>query len=184
MAIRDLIRAITGARESVADLNARIFKLRAERQAISAAPPHTDDLVEWIKRSNAAASAEYRRRLRTWYVPVKHGRTALPGEFFDGNSTGSLLAVPPISPSPGTEAPMWSGINPPLSLLALTYFLRDRIDERAPELVADLFPDADKGMRATERAAKLAKIDTEIAKLEGERDDLVEQLEAARGAAR
>jgi hypothetical protein len=58
--------------------------------------------------------------------------------------------------------------------------LRPLIEPQLPALIEKLVPGSKRGMRQSERAAKLAKIDAEVAKLTAQRDEILAELSAAR----
>jgi hypothetical protein len=183
MAFKDVIAALRGARDSRADLDAKLDKARATEAELVAAPPHTDDVLAWFRRGLAVQSDEYKRRLKSWYFSAE-AKASHPGTWFEADASVCLLAVPRVSPAHRALAPT-TGIGhdtPDASVLALTHFLGAAIEAQLPAMVADFFPEASKGIRAADRAAKLEKVRAEIARLEADLAELDEHLKSARRA--
>jgi hypothetical protein len=184
MTLKDLAAAITGARATVADLDTKLAKLRATEADLAQRAPHTDDLVAWLKRSIKAQSDEYLARLDRWYfTPAAIALRA--GTWFEQDTSANFLALPATVPVGDPLVPS-TGMNHQVgdaNLLALTHFLSPLIEAQLPTLVAKHFPDAAKGIKSADRADKLSKVRADIASLEAQRQDLIDQLEDARRSA-
>ena len=76
-----------------------------------------------------------------------------------------LGAVPGSLPgvSQGLLPGRWNVSGDALSVAALTYFLRDRIAAEIPQLVAEMCPGSDKGMKEADRKAALRSIEEQAA---------------------
>jgi hypothetical protein len=183
MNFKDVLSAIGLAKSTRANLDSKIAKLQAEQQDLNQRLPHAEDLVAWMCRAIDAQSAEFLARLERWYfkpeVIANHA-----GVWFEQDVTVNLLAMPPTSPDGPQIAPT-TGIDHRIgnaSLLALTHFLGPAIKEQIPNLVAKHFPQASKGVRSADRAARLSAIAEELESLTEQRDALDASLKETQRA--
>jgi hypothetical protein len=176
MALNDILAALRGAPTTIRELDKQLAKAYAERTALRNAPPHTDDIVDWFTRGLDAASTDALGRLTRWHLN-KDALGSWSGETFSNNPGPSILALTQVAPNHTTPAP--TGSTPDLAML--THLLRPVIEPQLRKLVADACGSAfDGGLRASDRVAKLAKVEKRIADLEAQRREWVEGLEEAR----
>jgi hypothetical protein len=165
----ELFNALRGAKNTVGAIDSKLSKLKAERAAIAAAPPHLDDLQQWALRGLDSASADFLGRLKRWHFN-DGALTGWSGESIDAHAGPQLLGITPTVPHGDGPAVGGNGVA---DLAALTHFLRPAIEAQLPKLIEEAFPGSRKGLRSSERLAKLQKLDGQIKALEGERSHLV-----------
>jgi hypothetical protein len=180
--LKSILAALIGAKQSVIDFERRIGQLTAEIERVEKIPPHTEDLIAWATRGLDAASASFEDRLERWYWNDA-SLARMPGSSFESSSP-QILGISRLSPSEGrggvTIWPLDYTLNAP-DAAAITHFLRPAIEKDLPRLIAKMFPAARKGMRNADRREKLEKLRAEINQLTREREQLVKELDEARG---
>jgi len=188
MAISEALAEFTGAIDAAyADLNevvSKISELEARRAGIVRTAPHTDDIVAVFLRGLAAASANAERHLKS-YLEANFGGADSAASVSNGRAS-NLLQVPAhtLSAQERQDRLLQGKGSEPLetNVEILTYLLRDQIADEIPALVAKIFPQGSRGMKAADRTAALAEMDAELSELVAKRDELSAELHAARSA--
>lgn len=180
--IADLIASLRGARTTIADLDARLAKLAEERARVEAAPPHADDIADCLARGLDSYGDLFKQRLRWFLNPENLQR---PGSYLQLLNPSTMLELPETAPRFGALLPggSFSYASGNAAACAVAWAIGPLIRDRLPALVAELLPESKAGMRSAERFAKLASIDREAEQVEAQRNELMEQLAAARDAA-
>jgi hypothetical protein len=179
----ELFNALRSARNTVGAIDSKLAKLRSERAAVAAAPPHIDDLKAWALRGLDTSRDHFLSRLKRWHFNDE-ALKGYSGETIDAHAGPQLLGITPTVPN-GT-GPVVGGSymngSEPVDLAAVTYFLRPAIEAALPKLIEESFPGSRKGLRSVERKAKLQKLDGQIAALETERNELAAEIKDAHRA--
>jgi hypothetical protein len=181
--LKDILAAITGAKDTIASLDQRVAKLTRERAEIEARGPHRDDLIGWVMRGIDQAEKEFFRVLRHNWNETELARH--PGSTIGEDSGPQLLAM-----GIGTaDAPnLWLSrfgngdhryFTHGASVTPLIFFMRPLLEARAAELVDRCYPNASNGLKHADRMKRLAAIDAAIDAALKERDELREQLASA-----
>jgi hypothetical protein len=120
--------------------------------------------------------------LRRWHFNDE-ALASWSGEALDAHSGPQLLGITAAVPNHASPAPGVVGYDmPSADICAVTHFLRPAIEKELPALIEQALPGARKGLRSSERRAKLEKLDKAIATLEAERNELVGALRDAQKA--
>jgi hypothetical protein len=178
----EIFNALRGAKNTIGAIDSKLATLRAERAKVGAAPPHIDDVKAWALRGLDSASEHFLGRLRRWHFNDE-ALAKWSGSTLDGHAGPQLLGI--TATVPGHVCPAPGNIAhdmPPADIAAVTHFLRPAIEKELPALIEQAFPGSRKGMRSSERVAKLAKLDRQIATLEAERNEYVVALRDAQKA--
>jgi hypothetical protein len=160
----EFLNALRGAKNTIGAIDSRLNKLRAERAAVAAAAPHIDDLQAWALRGLNSASEDFLGRLKRWHFKDA-ALTGWTGETLDSHAGPQLLGIHDSVPH-GAGPAVGGGAA---DVAALTHFLKPAIAAQLPKLIEEAFPGSRKGLRSSERVAKLAKLDGQIGALEAER---------------
>ena len=185
MSIAQVLAGLTSAMEStksdLASVNMRIEELAAERQRVTAAAPHTDDIVAVFLRGLQTNAGEFTRQLGSHLNEhyTGDGAASAAGR---GNSAQLLTFEAHKPDREEVLTRSMRGEAAGLNAVALTYFLREQIAKEIPSLVAKLCPAAQQGMKQSDRDAALAALNAELRELEDRRDQLTADLAAARQA--
>jgi hypothetical protein len=178
----DFFNALRSARNTVGAIDSKRAKLSAERDEVAAAPPHIDDVKAWAVRGLDAASEHFLGRLKRWHFNDE-ALAQWSGETLDGHAGPQLLGITPTVPHGSGPAPGTFDVSRQAGdIAAITHFLRPVIEAQLPKLIEESFPGARKGMRSSERRARLEKLDKQIAALDAERAELVGALRDAQKA--
>ena len=171
--------AFRGARSTVTEIQERLIDLRMQRAEIERAAPHFDDLLRWARRGLDAAEADFARRLSYYWNETQLATT--PASFTERDAP-QLLGVPVgLPPVPRLQSLNVLGkVDAVPDLAAVTTFLRPAIEAELPKLIARAFPSANSGMRAADRAAKLAKIDREAEELTAQLNEIISAIDETR----
>lgn len=189
MAFNDLIcnlsEAVETARKSLAEVTRTIDQLEQERRSVIQAPPHTSDIVASYMRGLDRAAEAFMERIGS-YLNKSNVTHPAAAEMVQ-RTGGQFLTVeqqPPAQKIDGTPTlfpPIIGGALPAeLNAAAVTFFLRDRIAEKIPELIERLCPEAARGLPAAEREAALNRIDAELSEFKAARSELMANIDAAR----
>lgn len=180
--ISDLIASLRGARTTIADLDARLAKLAEERARIEAVPPHADDIAECFARGLDSYGDLFKQRMR-WFLNPENLRR--PGSYLQLVNPAPLFELPETVPTTGSLLPgaNFNYLSRDAAACAVAWAVAPLIRDRLSALVIELLPESKAGMHSAERFAKLAAIDREAEQIEAQRDELMEQLAAARDAA-
>lgn len=186
MAISEVISNFAGAvsatREKLREINQKIDALKGERDQIARAKPHADDIIAAFRASLDGVTRNFEvqlaERLTETFVKADNAAEYAKRPPFE------LLRLEPKPSQAEIQTRSMKGSQAELSVLALTYFLREQIASELPGLVERLCPTAQQGLRAGDRAVKLSELDAQIAALEAERDALNEDISAAHAALR
>ena len=152
---------------AVNEIDARIAELHAKRQEIGQAPVSREDFLDYI-------GEDFDRRAGAIGDALVRGLNKLDRSFFaleKGTPWPDFLTGGEVLPVVMNER-------------AAYWYLKPVILAKLEELVQHMdFPAADQHMTRGERRAAIAEIDVEIARLRGERDQLIGQLRQAGVAA-
>lgn len=181
-AIASFASTIETIRNEITTVEGQITTLECERNNVAAAPPHTDDIIAVYLRGLAESTRTFKTQL-TAQLRTRYGRHEKYSNLdAPNNAKGSLqlltLEKEPQQPGFGAGRQVTTELN----IAALTCLLADRIEAMIPDLVRELFPEANAGMRQSDRDAALAKIDRELVELKQRKSQLVEDINAARRA--
>jgi hypothetical protein len=169
----EIFNALRGAKNTIGAIDSKLTKLRAERAEVAAAPPHLDDVKAWAVRGLDSASEHFLGRLRRWHFNDA-AMAKWSGETLDNHAGAQLLGISATIPGHVCPAPGNIAYDmPPANICAVTHFLRPVIEAQLPKLIEECFPGSRKGMRSSERVAKLDKA---IGALEAERNEYVAEL--------
>jgi hypothetical protein len=183
-AVADFTGALEGVRAEISAIGVQIAEVESERQRIAAAPPHTDDIVAVFLRGLQGAGRDFEQQLAAHLRDTFTGSDGAAAA--DTRQSQNLLHLEPL---PDREARLTRtlqakrGMAPDINLSVLTWLLGDQIAEQIPALVDKLCPAARSGMKVEERRQRLGELDENLARLRGERDALVADLNEARKAA-
>ena len=177
MALLDIFGALRSATNTISAIDKKLRKLHEEQAALEVAPPHIDDVKAWVLRGLDTASQDFLGRLKRWHFNDDVLK-AWSGVTLDSHAGAQVLGLSSLSPNFVTPAPVGNFAD----IMAVTHFLRPAIERELPALVEQCFPGAKNGTRSSERRAKLAAIDTKIAALEAEREQLVAGIRQAQKA--
>ncbi|MBV8502489.1 MAG: hypothetical protein JO006_12320 [Paucibacter sp.] len=178
---KSLLAAITGARQSLGDLDRRIADLEAERERIDALHVHTDDLARWFERGLHAYDETFKARL-SWALS-ENAVARLQGSTLE-TLPGFAIGAIPTHGGPRDHVGVGRidhGHQHPDVALTLA-FLAPVIRPRLRELIEELCPAAKSGTPWVKRRALLDKVDAELKTLRAERQELLAELDAVRGA--
>lgn len=184
--ITDFAAHMEQTREKMYEKRSAIAALESKRRTIEQAPPHTDDIVAVFKRGLDHATAEFERqlkdRLHEDFVKTVGGSAAMNAA---ETSRINVLTMPREKPDADTIRRYNMGKEErPLNAAALTYFMRGKIADELPSLIAKLCPQAAEGTRAADRRAAIAEVDAEIATLKAELKEVEAEIGAAQTAVR
>lgn len=173
-------------RKEIQEVEAEISEINGLIGAATNAPPHTDDIVAAFRRGLDDAEKTFKKQL---------GQHLNDANRRDGNAAaetarlrGHLLTVS------GGAGGMTQGAVPrfplvpgrlnvsgeALSVAALTYLLRDKIAAEIPNLVKELCPGSDTGMKAEQRNAALRELEVKKASKQARLEELKGILAQAR----
>lgn len=172
-------RVRTFLRASGSDLrgvNAAIERIERERAALTAAIPHTDDLVAWLA-ANIDQHAEYftermgsylndeRLTARGWpeVEATRGGFPVFKVPDVQASSEGRVLA--PTESRTGFQ-------SDPLNARALVALLAPVLKEQLRPLVLRLAPASARGIRKADRERQLREMDERLTDLYKQRDEL------------
>jgi hypothetical protein len=178
------------ARDEVTVIDQKIAELRAQRDVIEHAMPHAEDLAAWLARNIDRHAERFYARARRhlhestlrqqgWAaldVPeIREGGFAV---FRLGNSVDPSTRADSISPIERDHM-----LGEPIDASALIALLAEPLKAAAGDFIRRTAPCSLDGMRAADRAAKLADIDAELQKLGKERAEILDALRKTAGAA-
>ena len=133
-AIAEFTGALDAARAELAEVNAKIAALEAERQRVANAQPHTDDIVAVFMRGLQSTAGDFERQfaLRLSSTFVGDGSAAAAGI----QRSLNILRLEAQAPDQQTALTRSLKGNPPpdLNVAVLAYFLRDQIAAEIPML--------------------------------------------------
>jgi hypothetical protein len=167
--------ALGGATSELATLRGKLEQLRQRREyLLAAALPRADVEAAIVARVDRLA-ADYPRQLSRYLSSASIASTKV--------SKLDRLAdhVRPLHLAPGGGGATNSAPTASLAESAMCFFLRDTLKERllAALAEADLAWPAEVGPPAAQRAAELQTLERQIAELEAEERELVDQLRRA-----
>jgi prefoldin subunit 5 len=184
MSLSNVIPQFAGALEETRNklnaVQAEIDQIAQERGLIEQAKPHTSDIVSAYTRSLKAQHDQFKGQFAaflkaTFVVPDDAARRAHATAY-------DILRLPATPPDNGIGSIGQARALPEINTAAIAYFLGEQIAQTMPGLIDELCPGARDGMKAADRAAKLAALDKRLADLTKERSALQAELEAARQA--
>lgn len=180
--LAELLIALRTSRTTIGSIDRRLAELEAEREKITAIPPHRDDIVDALARGFDSYDALFKQRLG-WFLNPDN--LAAPGSYQQLERALPIVELPTFKPAFSTigTGGNFDHRSQAASACALAWAIGPLVRPRLAALVDELLPQAHKGMKATERNAMLDKLDAERASLESQRAELVEQLQQARAAA-
>jgi hypothetical protein len=181
--ISDFTSALEATRAKLNEVCNAISVLEQERSTVELKPPHTDDIVAFLRRSIEDGAKDFETQfaayLQSRYVKADGAAKAISG------LSVNLLKFEAEQPSIQTIMDRRNrNETPPLNLSILAYFLSENMLAKLPELVERLCPAAANGIRKAERREKLDEIDARLSALRAEQSALQADIAAARRAAR
>lgn len=178
--------ALAETKNKLAQVQGEIAIAKGERNKIEWASPHTDDIVAAFERGLSHAQQSFETRMQ-WYLGSAC-RDVQDAAGMVGRAPASLLMVGGKPPESGVQSVLpWMGLGEhqkEIDVAAVTYFLSPVIRANLPELVERIYPHAKRGLKQSERTAKLHEIDRKLIKLEAEAERLKNEINAAVGAVR
>lgn len=172
-------RVRTFLRASGSDLrscNEAIARIEKERAALTAAIPHTDDLVAWLG-ANIDQHAEYfTERMAAYLSDERLAKRGWPEvEAMRGGFPVFKVPDVPASSEGKVLAPTESRAgfqSDPLNARALVALLAPVLKEQLRPLVLRLMPSSARGIRKADRDRQLREIDERLEALYKQRDEL------------
>lgn len=167
--LRSLRSAVTGARQSLQALQARIEELRQEREALQSAPLAKADVLELLDGWLGSAAAGYPAALERALAPIRARGIAARARL---QASPQIFCGPLNAPTRDGAPTDWSSLQ-----AALLYVLGDRIRDAMRQAVGAMdWPEA--GPPLAQREARLSEIEAELAQLERDDAELLNELRA------
>lgn len=167
--LRSLRSAVTGARQSLQGLQARIEALRQEREALQSAPLAKADVLELLDGWLSNAGARYPAALARALAPIRDRGMSAPIRL---QESPQVFCGPLGATAREGEPTSWSTLQ-----AALIYALGDRIRDAMHQAVGAMeWPES--GPPLAQRQARLTEIEAELAQLEHDEAELVNELRA------
>jgi hypothetical protein len=172
-AVRNSIPALRDAAHTLSVARERIAAIDVEIEAANWLPPSRDELVDLYTRhlDEDKFVADFRRNYLN-----EQTLGQMTGTTFAAHPGAHVLAVSIMSPNQPSLIPAPAGSNAQPTMHALEFVLAPLLRQRIGDLVDKALPSGYSGISTDDRAAKIAKLNKERAKLAEEVADLESAL--------